>query len=235
MKLRIKPLIISGVFVLAATMLPLSVVVANTPEEPNSEVTTTTTATTTEEDEKPNPAELKARLEARKTALKTRIDAAKQIRIKSRCKAAQGGISNIRGRIKGLETSRSHVYENLLSRLEKLNERLKANNVDTAALEMQLTELRTLIDTFNTDLAAYKLAVSDLADMDCAADPTAFQASLEEARTARAKAAESAKAVKTYLSETIKPTLKELKAQFARNSGDKEETEQQTEDEGGEE
>lgn len=235
MKFRIKPLIISGVFVLAATMLPLSVVVANAHEGEHDEATTTTTTTSTEEDAKPNPAELKARLEARKTALKTRIDAAKQARIKSRCKAAQGGISNIRGRIKGLETSRSHVYENLLSRLEKLNERLKANNVDTAVLETQLTELHTLIDTFNADLAAYKLAVSDLADMDCVAEPVAFQASLEEARTARTKAVESAKAIKTYLSETIKPTLKDLKAQFAQNSGDKEETEQQTEDEGGEE
>lgn len=229
MKFRIKPLIISGVFAFAATMLPLSVVVAHGQEEP----TATTTST---EDEKPNPVELKARLDARKAALKTRLDATKQARIKLRCKASQSSISNIRGRIKGLETSRTNVYENLLSRLEKLNDRLKANDVDTAALETQLNELHTLIDTFNTDLAAYKLVVGDLADMDCATDPTAFQASLETARTARAKVAESAKAVRTYLTETIKPTLKDLKAQFAQNSGDKQDTtEQQTEDEGGEE
>lgn len=229
MKFRLESLLITGLFVLGAVLLPISVVVAHGDDDHG--VAATTTAA---EEEKPDPAALKARLEARKTALKLRLDAAKQTRIKTRCKPAQtGGISSIRGRIKGLETSRSHVYENLQNRLNKLNERLKTHEVDTAAFEEQLTELKTLVATFDTDLAAYKQAVSDLADMDCVSDPVAFQASLETARSARTKAAESAKAIRTYLSETIKPTLKGLKAQFAQNSGDAQ-TEQETENQGGE-
>lgn len=228
MKLRLQPLLLSAVFVFAAVMLPLSAVQAHGDESEVLEANTTAT-----EEQKPDPAALKARLEERKAALKTRLTAAKLARLKTRCKPAQSSISNIRGRIKGLETSRANVYENLLDRLNKLNERLKTHDVDTAAFEAQLTELHTLIDTFSADLDAYKLTVGDLADMDCASDPTAFQASLEAARTARTKAADSAKAVRTYLSETIKPTLKDLKAQFAQNSSDSQKTE--TENEGGDE
>lgn len=160
------------------------------------------------------------RLAKRKAELKTKLDALKTTRIKKLCKASQGNLSSISGRIKGLETSRSHVYANLVQRLTKLGQILKDKGVDTAELDAQITELNTKIETFNTDLEAYKLAVSDLAAMDCAADPTAFQASLETARAARAKTAEDAMAIRTYLSDTIKPTLKDLRAQV-----EKEETE----------
>lgn len=226
MKIRLQSLLIASTFAFVATLLPLSVAVAHGQEAEAQEATTTAA-----EEQKPDPAALKARLEERKAALKTRLTAAKLARLKTRCKPAQSSISNIRGRIKGLETSRANVYENLLNRLNKLNERLKTHDVDTATFEAQLTELHTLIDTFSTDLDAYKLTIGDLADMDCASDPTAFQASLEAARTARTKAADSAKAVRAYLSETIKPTLKDLKAQFAQNSSDSQGAE--TENEGG--
>lgn len=228
MKLRLQALLITGMFALVATMLPLSAAIAHGQTDDGEEATTTAVET-----EKPDPAALKARIDERKAALKVRLDAAKQARIKTRCKTAQGSISNIRGRIKGLETSRANVYENLLDRLTKLNERLKTHDVNTTEFEAQLEELHTLIDTFSTDLAAYKQAVGDLADMDCVSDPAGFQASLEAARTARTKAADSAKAIRTYLTETIKPTLSELKAQFAQNSGE-DKTEQETENEGGE-
>ncbi len=69
--------------------------------------------------------------------------------------------------------------------------------------------------------------------MDCAADPAAFQASLEAARIERAETAESAKAIRAFLSDTIKPTLKELRQQFAENADSTNETEN-NETEGGE-
>jgi chromosome segregation ATPase len=208
MKAKLKTIFSVSILALLLTVTPTIVIAQGTDEENQTNTTTTTTGEQTE------AAELKARLEKRKAELKTSINAAKQARIKSRCKASQGKLSSISGRIKGLETSRSQVYKNLINRLDNLSDKLAAKGADVATLDEQITQLETLIETFNTDLAAYKQAVADLADMDCVADPTAFQASLDAARTARAKTHESAKAVRSYLTGTIKPTLKDIRAQL---------------------
>ncbi len=219
MKERIK--VILGV----ALLTPLLVLGATMPVvahegEDHSQVaqTTTTEATTeteTEVDDPPTPTKLKERLEKRKAALNTRLTTAQKTRVTTRCKAAQGMVSSVSRRIKGVETSRTQVYGNLVDRLTKLSDKLKTSGVDTTTLNTQIDELKTKIATFNTDLAEYHQTVADLAALDCTADPTAFQASLDAARTARTKVADDAKAIKTYLSETIKPTLVQLRSKVA--------------------
>lgn len=216
MNFRLRALMTAGLTALILSAVPVSVLAQTDGGAEENTVTTQQTATV--EEEANVQAELKARLEKRKTDRNTRLDFARQARLTNRCKAAQGGLSNISGRIKGLETSRSKVYENLVVRLDKLSERLKTNNVDTAELDRQLAELNNLVETFDTNLAEYSQSAADLAVMDCVADPVAFQASLETAREARALSSENAKAIKAYLANTIKPTLQQLKQQFAQNS-----------------
>ncbi len=152
------------------------------------------------------------RIAQRKAALKTKLTTVEKTRLTTKCKASQqGGISTEKGRVKGLETSRSEVYKNLLSRLNDLSEKLKTKGMDTTSLNADIATLKTKIDTFNTDLTAYKQAVSDLAGMDCATDPEGFKASLETARTALKKVNDDAVAVRTYLTATIKPLLQTIR------------------------
>jgi hypothetical protein len=221
MKNRLKLLVILGLFLPVFAATPLIVLAQ---EDTTQEQTTQSEEDTTTKREE---------LEARKAALNTRLTFARQARIKNFCKASQGKLSSIGGRIKGLETSRAQVYENLLSRLTRLSEKLKTHDVDTAEFDAQITELTVMIETFNTNLESYKQAVDDLANMDCATDTEGFQASLEAARTERAETAESAKAIRTFLSDTVKPTLKELRQQFADNADSTNQTEN-NETEGGE-
>jgi chromosome segregation ATPase len=157
-----------------------------------AQTTTTSSDTSTEQENEKEIQDtakditaLKARLEARKAALKTKLTAAETLRIKNKCATAQGNLSSVRGRIKGIETSRAQVYDNLTDRLTKLSSRLSDQGVDVATLNSEITELKAKITTFETDLAAYKQAVTDLAAMDCKSDPTAFKASLDAARTAQ--------------------------------------------------
>ena len=164
--------------------------------------------------------ELKERLAKRKSELKEKLSASAKIRLQSRCKNSQGSLSSLSGRIHGLETSRNQKYGNLNDRLTKLSTRLSDAGLDVTTLDEQISELETLVETFKTDLATYKQAVSDLAEMDCAADPDAFKASLEEARTLREKLRQDSAAIKTYLKDTIKPTLVQLKEQLAAQSGE---------------
>ena len=48
--------------------------------------------------------------------------------------------------------------------------------------------------------------------MDCASDPTSFKASLEKARSLREQVTKDAQEIKSYVNDTIKPTLKEIRA-----------------------
>jgi hypothetical protein len=154
---------------------------------------------------------LQERLAKRKTELKIRVTTTEKQRLATRCKNATGPISSLRGRIKGIETSRAQVYDNLVDRLTSLSTKLEARGLNTDELNQQIETLQEKITTFQTDLATYKQIVADLGDMDCAADPEAFKASLEAARSALAKVKLDGTDIRTYVSDTIKPTLKTIR------------------------
>lgn len=179
--------------------------------------TKTTTTTTTTQTDKATAEELaarNARVEKRKTDMKLKLTTAQKTRIQARCKASQGLISSVKGRLNGIETSRSEVYKNILDRLADLSAKLKNKGADTTALDADIANLKTQITTFNTDLAAYKVAVADLVALDCGTDPDGFKASLEAARTALAAVNKDGLAIKAYLNDTIKPLLKTIREQL---------------------
>lgn len=174
------------------------VTVTNTPEQPG---------------EATDKAKIEERVEKRRKDRNFRIPFAEQVKVKERCKNSQGKLSSLSGRIKGIETSRTKRHANLLDRLNKVAETLKQKDIDTAELEAQITVLKTHFTGFDSELAAYKLVVSDLALMDCQPSPVGFRASLEVARESRTKTLQSSQAVKVYLRSTIKPTLQQLRSQ----------------------
>ena len=214
MKSRISLLLISGL------MVPLFLVGSVLAMEDQTSTTTTTTEPTGTETRPQmlTEAEKKAlseRVQMRKTEAKLRLTSAQQKRIQDRCSNAQGMVKKSSGRVNGIETSRTKVHANLVERLTNLETKLAAKNLDTSTLQAQIPELKAKIVIFQTDLAAYKQLVSDLGNIeDCKADPTAFKASLEEARTALKKTHDDAVAIRAYVNDTIKPTIKALRAQL---------------------
>lgn len=206
-------------YLIAALVAPFLVVsvaaAAVTPQTASPKVAATTTVPTAEPTATgPEDKALLQRLEQRKARLKTKITALEQQKIQLKCKPAQGLLRSLSGRIKGIETSRAEVYGNLLDRLTKMSTQLKAGNVGTSSLDTEITELQAKITTFNTDMASYKLTVSDLSVMDCAKDPTAFRATLELARAAHDTANKDSADIRNYVTATIKPTLVELRKQL---------------------
>lgn len=183
--------------------------------EGSTTTTTTNTTSTQTSDDKLTPQQ---RLDKRKAEMKLKLTTVEQNRIKSKCMAAQGLLSSIDGRVKGIETSRANVYKELIDRLTDLSTKLKNQGVDTTELNTEITALNAKIATFKTDLAAYKLAVSDLAGMDCKTDPVAFKSSLEAARADKLKVAADALAIRDYVTKTIKPTLVSLRQQVEKKS-----------------
>lgn len=159
-----------------------------------------------------DPKSLAERIQKRKTELKISLTNTEKVRIKAKCKASQGLLSSVGGRVKGIETSRTQVHQNIIKHLTELSEKLKNKGVDTTELDANITKLQELINTFNIDLDAYKHAVSDLVAIDCATDPDGFKASLETARTALKKTQDDSKAIRAYVKDVIKPLLATIRA-----------------------
>ncbi len=176
-------------------------------------------AQTTEPGSRSSPEELRARLQERKDELKLRLSNAQKTRLQARCKNAQGKLSAVEGRIQGIETSRNEVYGNLVGHLTELSSKLKAKGIDTSQLDMQIVQLEERIAAFKTEFAEYKQAVADLAEMDCEADPEAFKAALEDARSHRKTLHETGQNIRKYVTETIKLTLAVLRAELAAKAG----------------
>ncbi len=139
-------------------------------------------------------------------------------KIKLRCVVAQTRLKLLAVRITTVKTTRTQLYNNLIDKLTALSTKLQTAGLDVTTLNTQITALQSKVTTFNTNLTNYKQAVADLATMDCKSDPTAFKASLETARSLRLTLFTSGQEIRTYLKETIRPTLQTLKTQLEAKS-----------------
>ncbi len=157
---------------------------------------------------------LQMRLDQRTAELKVKLSGAEKLNIQTKCKAAQGLVSSVKGRVNGLETSHSEVYTNIVTHLTDLSLKLKNKGLVTTALDADIAILKTKITTFDADLAAYKLAVGDLTDMDCKTNPDGFKASLMAARSAQETVSKDAQGVRAYVNDTIKPLLKTIRTEL---------------------
>lgn len=182
--------------------------------EDHSNDNSSSASTRTVAEKKETAAEFKGRLDKLKTKYKVNLQAAEKQSLKTKCKPAQSLVAKLNTKFGNSVTTRTKAYEKLEQRLDKLVEKLKVKEVNTATLEQQITELKAKITTYKTDLDAYKQSLTDLKDVDCAADPDAFQAALEASRAAHQKLTDDVKAIRTYLVDTIKPTLQTIKQQL---------------------
>lgn len=207
MKYRIRNLIGTTIAISVMVVTPLALAETNTTSGSDSSDKDTSSSSSSEDS-----TARQARLEKLKTDLKIKLDAKEQEKLKTRCKPAQTIVKNVGERFNTKAPGRAKIYDELVTRLNSLVTKLKAKGVDTTELEQEISMLQTKVTLFNTDLAAYKQALSDLRDVDCVTDPTAFKAALEAARTAHDKVIKDAADVKAYVKDTIKPTLQKIRS-----------------------
>ncbi len=154
---------------------------------------------------------LEQRVADYKANFKQSLSKAQQTTLKAKCKASQGLVSSLSGRVKGIETSRGEVYKHVTDKLASLQVKLQNKDVDTTELQAGIATLQTKISTYKTDLDAYKQDLADLSAMDCVSDPTAFKSALEATRAARLKVATDSTDIHTYVKDTIKPMLAKIR------------------------
>lgn len=199
---------------LVVPSISTAVAVAESTSTDNNTASSSDDSATLTETEK---TEMNARVEKQKAEFKVKLATAEKLKIELKCSAAQGLIGSVKGRIKGIETSRGEVYKNVVDHLTDLSAKLKAKNVDTTALDADIAVLKTKIATFNTDLAAYKQSVTDLVAISCKQDPAGFKAALLAARANLDKVKKDAEDVRAYVTGTIKPLLVQIRSQVEKD------------------
>ena len=159
-------------------------------------------------------AELKKRLEDNKAKLKSKLDEAAKKRISNKCKAAQGVVKGAETSADSINTNRKKAYSKITDAVQKLVDRLKAQGKDTTEVESALVTAKQKAEALSSAMTTYQQTLSDLRSMDCVADPTAFAATLDTARTQREAVKTAATDLRTYLSVTLKGAVNKLKNQL---------------------
>lgn len=201
---------------IAGPVLTVTPVVLAEASTTTSSPPSTTTKTTPPADTRTSA----ERVAAVKAAYKTKLTAADEAKLKLKCKAGQTILQTHGTKIDTVTTTRTKVYDDITANLDSLATKLKDKKVDMTTFQTQITELKAKIVTFNTDLTKYKTAITDVSTLDCVADPTAFKAALEAARTAQQTVAADSLAIRTYIVGTIRPTITTLRASLVAATAD---------------
>ena len=143
------------------------------------------------------------------------LSEAESRRVAGVCQAAQTIVARLQSNIETAIENRSGKYASISSRLAEITAQLQAANIDTTALDAVVAEMNTQAAALNESMQAYQTTITDLAELDCAADPDAFKAALEAARSQRSALIEEAQALKSYVQESVKAALTEIRATLA--------------------
>jgi prefoldin subunit 5 len=107
--------------------------------------------------------------------------------------------------------ARMNVYNAMIERLNSLVGKMDAASQETRDMKSMIAELQKRVGTFEASLKTYRQALADLKQMGCKTDPTGFRAALEAARKDQADVVTNSAAIRTFINDSVKPTLDSLK------------------------
>lgn len=219
--------ILLTVFVASLILFP-AVVIAQTDEEESS-----TEPTTSQEDKDAIKAAKKAEIEARRAEFENKLDERRSEALKNKCEAAQNRLEAALKNADAIYNNRQSRYTEVIDKLNNLLTRIsESTDLDTSAMVAHVATLDDMVTEFFADFDMYVAALEDAMNAtDCSTDPTEFHENLELAKSLRATLREKTTAIKTFFDDTIKPGLRELKAQIESDddSDDSEESEEGSE------
>jgi hypothetical protein len=155
---------------------------------------------------------LQKRVDAYKKKLTNNPGQADLDRIKLRCSVAQNVLNNVQTRSTKAQQKRSEAYTKINTTLDDLVVVLKEQNIETTKLEAQIKDLTVKTTAFTKTQDQFNQAVKDAAELKCADDPLALKASIEEARILQTQLQTQSAEIRTYVTNIIKPTLKQIRA-----------------------
>ena len=153
------------------------------------------------------------RITAYKAVLGREVLPAEQQRIVLRCAVTQANAKTLAKRLESVEKNRNTAYDKILKDLNTLATDLDKQAFETTTLKTNIATLQNQVDSFKTNMNNYHLAVSDLANMDCAGDPIGFISALQAARKAHQAVIPNISEIRSTITNTIKPNLEQIRGQ----------------------
>lgn len=188
-----------------AVALPLSSVVAMSSEEIEA-----------------RHAEREKRIEERKEARDARIEAKqerKENRLEKRCEKIQ---NNIDTRIKRYENNGQMfetVFGNMIARIQRLIDRLKAKNVDVSKLETDFATLKEKVNKLLADQESFMGTLESAAEITCSEvdqeNSTETKTKMGEARKVFQTLRQDRIDIREFFKSTIKPDIMEIRKKLA--------------------
>lgn len=172
------------------------------------------TTSTTQETETEDSAGRSTRVDTYKKELKETLTNAVKLRIAERCVASQGIVKVKSTNNSAITKTRNDAYEKVVANLKAVAAAAQKKNINVNTLNANVQALETKVLAFQAANTTFQQALGDLAAVDCKTDPTAFKAALETVRKDQLAVFNAAKDIRTYLKDTVKPTLQAIKAQL---------------------
>ena len=173
----------------------------------------TVKAQTAPENSKPGST-LEQRVAQRKAERKVTLDDKTVRRLETRCTNTQGKIRTLKSRYSDTSNNRNKTYRNIDAKMWVIIGSLKLIDKDTFKLEQQRLELAKQVAAFDNSSAQFRQVMDDAAAMNCRADPAGFMALIETARLYNAQIRKSFTSIRSYVIDTIKPTITEYSTEL---------------------
>ncbi len=197
---------ISSVVMAVAVLIAVPAVLVSAQEDTTTQDTAQTADVTA--------AQRQTRIDEIKARTAERVTDAEATRIQGVCSAAQTVVERLQTNLDTVIANRRTGYNSITEKLQAIMTRLASTDVDTTQLSTAITDAETQITALISSVQSYQTTLSDLAAMDCQADPTGFRAVLAEARTQRASIVTESQALKTFITENVRTTLQQIKDQL---------------------
>lgn len=127
---------------------------------------------------------------------------AEKDRIGANCVSIKNTINQLHASDALLRVNRGQIYESMASSLmDKFNERLSNNKLDSKAMTTVTTSYRTALTTFRVDYISYEQKISEALRIDCTAKPAEFYTTLQKARELRGIVHEDVKKLHTLIDD----------------------------------
>jgi Tfp pilus assembly protein PilE len=153
----------------------------------------------------------KTRLEEYKTKMTKRISDSDEKKIAGVCKNSQLKIEKVHTALSSVLVKRQEKLETIIQKLKALQLKVQETSIDTTPINNAITTLQGKSTELSAGIEEYQLILDDSSKIDCVTDPQGFKASLEAARAKRAEVKAISAEIKTYVTDSVKPVLNQVK------------------------
>lgn len=134
-----------------------------------------------------------------------------------RCEAARAKTTEQLKKFDGMKSEQDAKYARFMAKLQVLINKLKGDGVDVTQLEEDKASLNVLTTELSNELGKYADSVEAVQVLapNCSSDQAAFKKALQAARTQMTVVRTKAQAIRTFITRTLQPDLKEARAELS--------------------